>query len=262
MTDNELGSRERDLLDAYREHHAMPAASRARVLASLSGGVGPGGGGGSAIEVAAGNGAVAASGWSRPSLVAAAGLLVAAGITLIVLGIGGPSPGDGAESIANADEPRAGESVHASAPDLVVLEPAEPARVAAPLPIEIQAPEPALDPIPESPRPRARARKSVPAPIVAASNPGRERELIEAAHAALGRGDTKAALASLDEHARDFAKGVFAEERDALDAIARCKSGDLERGRARAQTFLDEHPRAVLAARVRRTCDLEGVPGE
>jgi hypothetical protein len=260
MTDTELGSRERDLLDAYREHHAMPAASRTRVWASLAG---PGGGGGgSAIEsasepwVAAGGGAVAVSGWSRPSLVAAAGLLVAAGITLIVLGIGGPS-GDRGESVAVV-EPR----VPASEPEPVIEPPSEPARVAAPRLVEVTMPEKTLEPIAEPPRPRARARKSAPEPIVTISSPSRERELIESAHAALAKGDTAAALAALDEHARDFAQGVFVEERQALDAIARCKSGDLEQGQVRARTFLDEHPRAVLATRVRRACELEGAPSE
>lgn len=264
MTDHELGSRERDLLDAYRDHHAMPATSRARVWTSLAG---PGGGGGgSAIEsasepwLAAGGGGVAAGGWSRPSLVAAAGLLVAAGITLIVLGSLGPSVEERGESVALV-EPRSGESAPANEPEPPLV---EPARVAAPRPVEaaVSTPEPTLEPSPESPRPRARNRKPAPTPIAAAPIPGRERELIEQAHAALAKGDTEAALALLDEHARDFAQGVFAEERQALDAIARCKSGDLEQGRTRAQTFLDEHPRAVLAARVRRTCDLEGAPSE
>jgi hypothetical protein len=255
MMDNELGPRERDLLAAYRNQRVMPATSRARVWASLAGGTGPGGGG-----------AIAASGGSQASRVAALGLVVAAGITLFVLGVGGPSLEDRGESIAVV-EAIAGVSVRERARDPdpdPILVPAEPVHVAAPAPIEIHEPTPALlDPITEAPRPRARARKPVSAaPIALAPGPSRERELIEAAHAALAKGDSEATFAALDEHARDFAEGVFAEEREALDAIAHCKSGDLERGRTRAQAFLDEHPRAVLAARVRRTCDLEGAPSE
>jgi hypothetical protein len=267
MTDIELDSRERDLLDAYRDHHAMPAASRDRVWASLAGGVGPGGGGGSAIEsasepwLATGTGAAVASGWSRPSLVAAAGLLVAAGITLVVLGIGGSSKDDRAQPIA-AIESGGGASAPAIDPEPEV-EPAAAVRVAAPTSGEIPKETPAIEPVSSAkPKHRARTKTPAPEPIVDAPSPGRERELIEQAHAALAKGDTQAALKALDEHARDFAQGVFAEEREALDAIARCKSGDLERGRDLARTFLDAHPRAVLATRVRRSCDLEGSPSE
>lgn len=264
MTDTELGSRERDLLDAYRDHHAMPAASRARVGASLAGGPGgPGGGEGSAIESASepwvrGSGAVAASGWSRPALVAAAGLLVAAGITLIVLGVA-----------SSARDPVARVEVSTGDPVARVgAATAEPTRVPEPMPEPLAAAPPTLafEPIPESlaaaPRPRARARQPKLAPPVTVPSLGRERELIEQAHAALAKGDTEAALAALDEHARSFASGVFAEEREGLDAITRCKAGQLELGKARAQDFLDRHPRAVLAARVRRTCAIEGSPSE
>jgi hypothetical protein len=269
MTDTELGSRERDLLDAYRDHHAMPADKRARVWASLAVGPGGGGGGGSTIESASepwvtGNGVVAASGWSRSSRIAVAGLVVAAGITLIVLGVASSREPSGLASVVRV-EASAGESVEPSLePIRVSARRSAPMPAPMPEPLPLAAPAQTLETDPHAaPRPRVRARSKpalespVPAPSL-----GRERELIEQAHAALAEGDTEAALAALDEHARSFATGVFAEEREGLDAIARCKAGQLELGRARAQAFLDGHPRAVLAARIRRTCDIEGSTSE
>ncbi|MFV8749151.1 hypothetical protein ACNOYE_01225 [Nannocystaceae bacterium ST9] len=271
MTHDELDSRERGLLDAYRDHHAMPAEARERVLAGLIGPLGPSGGGGSAIDsaaepwVTASEGVVAANGWSRPSWVAGAGLLVAAGITLIVLGVGGAWKRDRGEPLvveSGHAAPVASTTIDA-APELPA-KPSEPANVqpiVEPEPTPLAESTSLAEASPRSLRPRARAREAAPTKLASPSL-GRERELIEQAHAALAEGDTAAAIAVLDEHARDFAEGVFAEERDGIAAIARCKAGQLELGQARAHEFLAAHPRAVLAGRVRRTCNLEGSASE
>jgi outer membrane protein assembly factor BamD (BamD/ComL family) len=101
-------------------------------------------------------------------------------------------------------------------------------------------------------RARKRDASSEPTPSL-----GRERELIEQVHAALAEGDTASARAHLDAHARDYAEGVFVQEREALVAIVDCKAGELARGRTLADEFLRAHPHAVLAARVRRACQLD-----
>ncbi len=272
MTDNrvdtEFGARERALLDAFRDHHAMPAEARARVWAGLAGPMGgPGGGsegGGSAIESAseawlAPTRVAAARGWSRPALVAGAGLVLAAGLTLLVLGSKTGEAIDGVS--ADASAPAAIEPVAIDPTSKVAepssLAPSSPPRIAAPVLEPIEPAVNAAKPITTTPRPRARVLDSTQA-----SSLGRERALIERAHAALAKAESEAALAALDEHAREFPQGVFAEEREALDAIARCKGGQLELGRAHARAFLDQHPRAVLAGRVRRACLIEGSASE
>ncbi len=245
----ELGARERDLLAAYRDHHAMPGESRQRVWASLTGGsIGSGSIGSTRVTTG-----------SRAWLVAGAGLVIA-GLTLLVLG--GPWRTDPERSDPERSEPdrrepttenlavSLGPSTPASSPELAAIR-LEPTPVAAP-PLVI---------LPE-PRPnRALARDRNSPAETSDPNPtlhglARERELIEQAHAALAKGELSAALTALDEHAREFDKGVFAEEREGLDAIARCKGEDFEVGRTRALAFLARHPQAVLAARVRRTCKL------
>lgn len=269
--DDELRERERELLAAYRDHHAMPAERRDRVWASLVAGVPPGGGG-SALESASepwvAAPSLAAKTSARPALIA--GLLVAAGITLVVLGLAG-SQGDPAPELALAPESASATNrselqpepfVEVAAPKLAAPNLAAPKLAAPPEPTPKLAAPPEPTPklaAPPEPTPKPRARK----PIVTPSpSLGRERELIEQAHAALAKGDTATALARLDEHARDYAEGVFAEEREALDAIVRCKAGELEAGRASAARFLARHPQAVLGARVRRACNLEGSASE
>lgn len=276
--DDELRERERELLAAYRDHHAMPAERRDRVWASLVAGVPPGGGG-SALESASepwvAAPSLAAKTSARPALIA--GLLVAAGITLVVLGLAG-SQGDPAPELALAPESATNRSelqpepfVEVAAPNLAAPHLAAP-NLAAPNLAAPPEPTPKLAAPPEptpklaappEPTPKPRARKPIVTPSPSPSpSLGRERELIEQAHAALAKGDTATALARLDEHARDYAEGVFAEEREALDAIVRCKAGELEAGRASAAHFLARHPQAVLGARVRRACNLEGSASE
>lgn len=257
-----LDEHEHALLSAYREQHAMPSERRERVWASLVAGVPPGGGesalASSTEPWLASSGATAAKS-TRPALLT--GLLVAASLTLALIGwssVREREAGEPAQASADA-------GVHASEP--APLPVAAPPRAATPMPaaprVELAAPrEPIATTTPSEPAPRPRAR-----PRNASAEPtpslGRERELIEQVHTALAEGDTATARAHLDEHARDYAEGVFVQEREALAAIVDCKSGALERGRELAEEFLRAHPHAVLAARVRRACKLDlGSPSD
>jgi hypothetical protein len=81
-----------------------------------------------------------------------------------------------------------------------------------------------------------------------------EMALLKRAKLALSGGEARRALRLLDEHAQRFSQGVLAQERQALRVVALCDAGDLARGREEAKRFLQEHPRAALAERVRAAC--------
>jgi hypothetical protein len=257
-----LDEHEHALLSAYREQHAMPSERRERVWASLAAGVPPGGGesalASSTEPWLASSGAAAAKS-TRPALLTGLlGLLGAASLTLALIGWSSVREREAGEPAqASADV-----GAHASEP--APLPVAAPPRATTSMPAaprvepaalrEPIAATPPSEPEPPRPRPRARPRDTSgePAPSL-----GRERALIEQVHAALAEGDTATARARLDEHARDYAEGVFVQEREALAAIVDCKSGALEPGRELAEEFLRAHPHAVLAARVRRACKLD-----
>lgn len=90
-------------------------------------------------------------------------------------------------------------------------------------------PEPTRDVVPP---PVASPEANVPEPSAARAPrpaPGgslrAERLLLEAASAALMRGDAESALVALRQHAQRFPKGALAEEREALLARARAAPG-------------------------------------
>lgn len=255
----ELDEHAHELLSAYREHHAMSDERRERVWASLGAGVPPGGGSAlaSASEPWVANHGATITETTRPALVS--GLLVAASLCLAVIGWSSlrererePSPHADASSASEVEVEPPTVAALPGSHEIPAIPPAisEP-NTRPPAPVSA-ASEPERDRVTQ---PRVRARKpgttSEPTPSL-----GRERELIEQVHAALAEGDTATARARLDTHARDYPDGVFVQEREALDAIVRCKAGELERGRELADAFLRAHPHAVLGARVRRTCKL------
>lgn len=81
-----------------------------------------------------------------------------------------------------------------------------------------------------------------------------EARLLREADAALRAGDSARAEAFLDEHARRFPEGVLAEERDAELVLVQCAAGQAERARTSESRFLREHPRSLLAGRVKGSC--------
>jgi hypothetical protein len=135
----------------------------------------------------------------------------------------------------------------------------EPARTpatgasAVPSPIEVPSPfeEPAaVGPLPsvQAPAPAPPRKLKRTAPIVEASDPAAELALLRRARRALAVApETSLALAA--EHARDFPRGTFAEERE-LIAIEALAQTDRAAAAARAQSFATRYPNSLHAARI------------
>jgi outer membrane protein assembly factor BamD (BamD/ComL family) len=77
-----------------------------------------------------------------------------------------------------------------------------------------------------------------------------EQRVIETIHTALGRGDPAAALAAADDHARRFASGAYAEEREALAVQALARAGRTNEARARGERFRARYPRSLFLPNV------------
>lgn len=96
----------------------------------------------------------------------------------------------------------------------------------------------------------------VPSPaddVSEASTLDAERQLIARAWRALTSKDPDEALKVAQEHRTRFTRGVLAPERDAIEAIARCRrDSDVKI----ARRFLERHPRSPLADRVRAACPI------
>jgi hypothetical protein len=80
-----------------------------------------------------------------------------------------------------------------------------------------------------------------------------ELALVERIHAAMRSSKPSAALALCAEHERRWPHGTFAQERDAVRAIASCDTKSTQAA-SRARSFLAKHPRAPLAPRVASAC--------
>jgi hypothetical protein len=74
----------------------------------------------------------------------------------------------------------------------------------------------------------------------------KERALVQMARTALLQGQSAAALAALDQHAREFPRGRLGEERDALVVQALAAAGRRDEARARAEQFRKAHPKSIL----------------
>jgi len=86
---------------------------------------------------------------------------------------------------------------------------------------------------------------------------GEEVVLIGSVKRALDEDRPRDAMLRLDDHARRFPGGELTPERRGYRAVALCRVGNATQGRGEARTFLDAHPQATLAARVRSACALE-----
>ncbi len=94
-------------------------------------------------------------------------------------------------------------------------------------------------------------RRAAAAEATATVPLSRELASIDAARAALARGNAAGALARLDRYARAYPRGRLDQEAEVLRIDALAESGRLEQSRARAREFLRRHPNSVLAAHVR-----------
>ncbi len=91
------------------------------------------------------------------------------------------------------------------------------------------------------------ARQAPPLPPVP-----RELELLTPAQAALHASDFARALALADRHARLYATGTFAEEREAIAIEALQRLGQRDRARTRLTAFTTQYPHSGYRARLER----------
>jgi hypothetical protein len=79
-----------------------------------------------------------------------------------------------------------------------------------------------------------------------------ERALLDLAHAALGRGDTRTALDALTRHSQRFPRGMFREEREALRVQCLGDMGRIEEARRAAESFTAQYPKSLFRSKVDR----------
>ena len=275
MTD--LSPEARALLEAAREGDSPTAADRARVRRALAVAVATGTASASASAAASkaalGSGAFAKGsvGWWLAAGVAAGVVTSAAVFT------GFPASGRAPvrDEASNAHNPTT--HVVTSAP-LTTGENAAPRASVEEPPHDIPATQheaqgaphkprqlmepvakttPTSDPAPESTRAASTAALTEATPPARPSTPstlGAETSLLQAARAALGRGDAGGALALLDQHEREFPRGVLVEERLATRVFALCAMGRPAEATPVATRLLQLFPASPLRARVLASC--------
>jgi hypothetical protein len=84
-----------------------------------------------------------------------------------------------------------------------------------------------------------------------------ERDLLEAARTALGRGDAAGALRQLGLHVVRYPAGRLVEEREALRVEALAAAGDRERARAAALEFRRRFPASLFGPAVLRASETQ-----
>jgi hypothetical protein len=102
---------------------------------------------------------------------------------------------------------------------------------------------------------RADGIESVPAEAPAPSDHlGAETAALLSTQRALRDGNTRLALALLDEQDATYGTGALQEERAAARVLALCQSGLVEEARAEADRFERRWPRSALLGRIRSAC--------
>ena len=119
-----------------------------------------------------------------------------------------------------------------------------------------------VDPPKPAPLSSASARPSasaaMPSPAV---DLVRERELVDAARAALSKGHPDETLRLLREHETRFGAGQLVQEREALFVVAYARSGKKDIARVRLAAFRKAHPTSpMLSTLEREVGDLDASP--
>lgn len=131
------------------------------------------------------------------------------------------------------------------------------------IPIEVRSEPPATAPTAEVPAPMAagtvanvpsaatalatnRTATNAVVATKATGNLAAERRLLAVARTALGRSNGADALASCNEHERQFPKGELAEEREAIAIQALVQSQRAGEARDRANRFRQSYPKSIL----------------
>jgi hypothetical protein len=125
-------------------------------------------------------------------------------------------------------------------------------------PSKAMAVETAVDPEPAASVITASASTVVRAPTAASTDASddlaEEVRLLKTARSQLGSGSAGEALASLESYAARFPKGKLAPEARALRAMALCKSGRADEGRAIATAISESAPGSPISERVLEAC--------
>lgn len=263
---NKLPAHIAAMLDLERGAPGMPAEAKSRVLARLgqslpptpdsgsegspdggeAGGLPADGAGQAAAQVSA-HGGSAASGASSTVLGALAQKPVLLATTMFALGgasgalVYHSASGPGTQPAAVVAEQRPAESPELVAPAVVGFD-ASPHGDDAGVTIDVSQ---AVAEAPAGPSRRSPASRSSDERLAA------ERALIEVARTALARGDSQAALASLQRHARNFSRGQLSEERDALWIRALVIDREFAAAGIRAEKFQTRYPRSLFLPMIR-----------
>lgn len=245
---SELSPEAASIVDAARDGDNPTAADKRRVRAAIMAQV--------AVTAGATQSAQAAT-HAPAATTAGAGAGGAIKALVVALVAGGIAVGGYVAMSGGDTEPRA--ALVAPDPDEVdydmppdelpaVEAPAEPAGV------EPAGVEPAPSPTPRRVE-RTTARSSAgPASTPSLSQLRAEKRLIDRARQALSAGQPGRALAILGEHRQRYRRSQLAAERDGTEVLAHCASGEIERARRAANSFLRRYPDHPMAARVRASC--------
>jgi hypothetical protein len=82
----------------------------------------------------------------------------------------------------------------------------------------------------------------------------RETNLLREANHARNDGRWPDALRLLDQHAREFPRGVLADERAVEHVVVLCRLGRDEEAKREAEAFLAARPKSLLRGRIESTC--------
>lgn len=82
----------------------------------------------------------------------------------------------------------------------------------------------------------------------------RETRLMASANEALRSGDLRRALALFDQHAREFPRGVLADERAVSRVVIFCQLGLRDEAAREGKRFLETHAPSPLTRRVESSC--------
>ena len=84
-----------------------------------------------------------------------------------------------------------------------------------------------------------------------------ELKILSRATASLNAGNSRSAMALLEKHRRAFPNGVMAEERNGLEIITLCKSGQIDRARKKYIRFRHRAPDSPTRLRIQTTCGFQ-----
>jgi hypothetical protein len=101
---------------------------------------------------------------------------------------------------------------------------------------------------------RTAAERTPTVSVVKTTTLEAEMRLLARADAAMRAGNPAGSLAMLDEHAREFAAGQLAPEREYKRALALCELGRTDEARAVAAAFVRRHPSSPLRSKALGVC--------